>query len=144
MQCIVYNYNYLCCYQYYFCSIDLLEIPVYYFKMWMNETFMPLNYRLLSIEDKEILCIIKKELRVHLSVILMAELFFVCLYIIMMFIFICFSSLSSLVLFGSCHYRKQLVVDISRRKILTSNSFVKRRNNINILLRVICLYVYTV
>ncbi len=106
--------------------------------MWMNETFIPLNHRLSSIEDKQILCIVNIELRVHLIVTLLAEIFF--LYIYLLITFICFSPLSSLVSFSSRH----LVVDISRRKILISNSVVKKRNNINIRLYVFCLYPYTV
>ncbi len=109
--------------------------------MWMNETLIPLNHRLSSIEDKQILCIVNIELRVHLIVTLLAEIFFLYIYLIT---FICFSPISSLVSFSSRHYRRELIIDISRRKILISNSFTKKRNNINIRLYVFCLYLYTV
>ena len=60
--------------------------------MWMmNETFITLNHRLSSIEDKEMLCVVRMELQVHLIVTLLTEIFFFKIYFIVMFIclFVC-------------------------------------------------------
>ncbi len=54
----------------------------------INETFISLNHRLSSIEDKQILCVVNIEfwLRIHLFITLLSELFFVYVYFLLLFI----------------------------------------------------------
>jgi hypothetical protein len=48
----------------------------------MNETFVSLNHRLSSVEDKRIFCVVNLELDVHMILILFIELFLFHLYTI--------------------------------------------------------------